>query len=60
MEVSAQLQRKQHVEEHTAERASRACLCEARGRARRVRRVRRMSVDFCSSAVNTADAHANN
>lgn len=44
----------QHVEEHTAERTSKACLWKTRVHAWPA------SVDSCSPAVNTADAHANN
>lgn len=51
------VQRKQHVEKYTAERIFKACLCKT---GVRVMCACRMSVDFCSSAVDIADAHANN
>lgn len=51
------MQRKQHVEKYPAEGAFKACLYKA---GVHVVCACRMSVDFCSSAVNNADAHANN
>lgn len=55
------MQRKQHAEKRTAEGAFKVCLYKAGVHVMYVCVcVCRMRVDFCSSAVNTADAHANN